>query len=186
MANNPKKMADPTEAALSAIQEALNSQDQNDLTANHQDGMSDPFSGEPNESEQTANVAAADSSLIGSGDLADLAARAANDDQQSIGQVLQSLQRRPARVGQWVRQRCRRGRPLRSAAGGLRTYARGLSACAAAGKRPRVRQRWPAGQRERLEYHRGRHRPQHRRDQRVRPRESVSFANPGLVPPGRM
>ena len=102
MANNPKKMADPTEAALSAIQEALNSQDQNNLTANHQDGMSDPFSGEPNESEQTANVAAADSSLIGSGDLADLAARAANDDQQSIGQVLQSLQRRPARASYLV------------------------------------------------------------------------------------
>ena len=117
MANNPKKMADPTEAALSAIQEALNSQDQNNLTANHQDGMSDPFSGDPNESEQTASGGAADSSLIGSGDLADLAARAANDDQQYIGQVLQSLQRRPARASA---RGCSRQRPRPS----IRSYSR--------------------------------------------------------------
>ena len=102
MANNPKKMADPTEAALSAIQEALNSQDQNNLTANHPDGMSDLFSEEANAAEQTIGGNAADSSLIGSRDLADLAARAANDDQQSIGQVLQSLQRRPARASYLV------------------------------------------------------------------------------------
>ncbi|MFY9837085.1 MAG: hypothetical protein WAK55_11560 [Xanthobacteraceae bacterium] len=99
MANNPKKMADPTEAALSAIQEALNGQDQNNLTANHPDGISGLFSGDPDE---LTGSDAADSSLIGSGDLADLAARAANDDQQSIGQVLQSLQRRPARASYLV------------------------------------------------------------------------------------
>jgi archaellum component FlaC len=103
MANHPKKMADPTEAALSAIQEALNNQDQNNPTANHPDEMSDFFSGgDPSEPEQTAGADAADSSPIGSGDLADLAARAANDDQQSIGQVLQSLQRRPARASYLV------------------------------------------------------------------------------------
>ncbi len=98
MANNPKKKADPTEAALSAIQEALNSRDQNNLTANHPEEMSDFFSGDPNEAEQTAGSDAADGSPTGSDDLADLAARAANDDQQSIGHVLQSLQRRPARA----------------------------------------------------------------------------------------
>lgn len=35
-------------------------------------------------------------------ELPDLAARAANDDQQSIGQILQALQRRPARSSYFV------------------------------------------------------------------------------------
>jgi hypothetical protein len=102
MVNNPKKIADPTEAALSAIQEALNSQDQNNLAANRPDDMSDLFSGDGHEHEQIAGGDASDHDLTGSRDLADLAARAANDDQQSIGQVLQSLQRRPARASYLV------------------------------------------------------------------------------------
>jgi hypothetical protein len=37
MANYPKKMTDPTEAALSAIQEALNIRDEDDRADPHQD-----------------------------------------------------------------------------------------------------------------------------------------------------
>jgi hypothetical protein len=97
MANHPKKMADPTEAALSAIQEALNIHDEDEQPvrpAESADLFSPP-------AEQAAAAAAttelSDKEAIGARELPEVAARAANDDQQSIGQILHALQRRPAR-----------------------------------------------------------------------------------------
>ena len=45
MANYPKKMKDPTEAALSAIQEALNLQQEEEQAASQPEGMADLLSG---------------------------------------------------------------------------------------------------------------------------------------------
>src|SRR3954453_9577968 len=102
MANNPKKVKDPTEVALSAIQEALNISD---------------TSVEPNRSAVRSDAAAAEQPAPppyddGSFDFrptTDRPAfepveeqrqprRAANDDRETIGQLLQALQKgRPAR-----------------------------------------------------------------------------------------
>src|SRR5580704_458983 len=90
MANYPKKMTDPTEAALSAIQEALNVRD-DDEQATRPEGIADLFA--PSESRKGA--AAFDT--VGTRDLSEAGTRAANDDQQSIGDILHALQRRPAR-----------------------------------------------------------------------------------------
>ena len=96
MANNPKKIVDPTEAALSAIQEALKIRD--DEPANRHDGPVDLDS-------EAASWSPAPPPMPPAFDAADAVGgragdpqvfRAANDDQQSIGQVLQALQRRPA------------------------------------------------------------------------------------------
>src|ERR1700677_3989063 len=94
MANYPKKLKDPTEAALSAIQEALN------LQGEEQAG-SRP---EGDSSGSAANAAAApvESDLFDEPIGAPAAAAAANDDQQSIGQVLRVLQNRPARSSYFV------------------------------------------------------------------------------------
>ena len=105
MANYPKKMTDPTEAALSAIQEALNIGDE-DQQASPAAGMSSLLSGSA--AGRAPGAAAApsrepyDSDAVGTRDLAGPAARAANDDQQSIGQILHALQRRPARSSYFV------------------------------------------------------------------------------------
>src|SRR5271169_5457991 len=108
MANYPKKMMDPTEAALSAIQEALNIRDdEDDAEAQAQpqtrpegrpEGMSDLFAGDPRTRDaQAAYRESVDTGAIGTRDLAAQSGRVANDDQQSIGQVLQALQQRPSR-----------------------------------------------------------------------------------------
>ena len=126
MANYPKKMKDPTEAALSAIQEALNIRNEDEpaepnTQANVQvkaqseaaarpEGMSDLFTGDVRSRgqntqataqavfEEPLDTGASDTGAIGTRDLAaPQSNRVANDDQQSIGQVLQALQRRPAR-----------------------------------------------------------------------------------------
>ncbi len=126
MANYPKKMMDPTEAALSAIQEALNIREEEETahpesriepptrSEEKPDGMSDLFAAEPlslRQSSQAATPAAAqsaysdsaeDNDAIGTRDLATVSARVANDDKQSIGQVLHALQRRPARSSYFV------------------------------------------------------------------------------------
>src|SRR5579863_8508704 len=104
MANYPKKMKDPTEAALSAIQEALNLQQEEEQPASEPEGMADLQSGS---AEGRAPAAPASDDLfspdaVGSRDLAGPAARAANDDQQSIGQILHALQRRPARSSYFI------------------------------------------------------------------------------------
>ena len=123
MANYPKKMMDPTEAALSAIQEALNIRDddetaqpeaQEERRAQAEDspeGMADLFAGDARSRRQSAQTQAVpqpiydehdDTDAIGTRDLSALPGQAANDDQQSIGQVLRALQRRPARSSYFV------------------------------------------------------------------------------------
>ncbi len=108
MANYPKKMTDPTEAALSAIQEALNIRDDDDQAGGRPEGMADLLSGATDSRGQSAGTMAAradntlDSDAIGTRDLSGPAGRAANDDQQSIGQILHALQRRPARSSYFV------------------------------------------------------------------------------------
>src|SRR5579872_674165 len=102
MANNPKKIVDPTEAALSAIQEALKVRDDEAETDPH-GGLAAP--------EVRADEPYHDASAAGPGffDQDDIGAPAgdqrgfpANDDQQSIGQVLQALQNRPSRTSYFV------------------------------------------------------------------------------------
>jgi apolipoprotein A1/A4/E domain-containing protein len=104
MANNPKKMTDPTEAALSAIQEALNLQ-QGEEQASRPEGTADLLSESTDGRAQSATSTDAeflDSDAIGTRDLSGPGTRAANDDQQSIGQILYALQRRPARSSYFV------------------------------------------------------------------------------------
>jgi len=140
MANNPKRLQDPTEAAMSAIQEALNLRDDPpapaprasasegvDLSAALSDPFAPPLS--PGQSAErparrrpTRSAPPIDEDLflqdtVGReparesfrepmgraptpADLEDVkpAQRAANDDRQSVGQILQSMQRRPSRA----------------------------------------------------------------------------------------
>ena len=88
MANNPKKTKDPTEVALSAIQDALDMRE-GDRPADRRDAVRpppeddlfmDPAGGAPDRGDQPPPR------------------RAANDDRANIGQILQTLQRRPART----------------------------------------------------------------------------------------
>jgi hypothetical protein len=106
MANYPKKTIDPTEAALSAIQEALNLQDEGVETA-RPESMSGLLSGAADGrpsgmASPGADQGTYDSDAIGTRDLASPPTRAANDDQESIGQILQALQSRPARSSYFV------------------------------------------------------------------------------------
>src|SRR5580704_13797775 len=107
MANYPKKLMDPTEAALSAIQEALNVRDDDERQP-----------APPLEESQIPLAASADAiphtepempAFDEAIDLDDIDTRdhraaepqpfrAANDDQQSIGRILRALQDRPART----------------------------------------------------------------------------------------
>ena len=102
MANNPKKVKDPTEVALSAIQEALNISDvpidssrnsiRSDVTptnsSSSQDYNPSAFDTRPSADRQTFES------------VEDMrpTRRAANDDRETIGQILQAIQKgRPAR-----------------------------------------------------------------------------------------
>src|SRR5262249_15856009 len=100
----PKKMTDPTEAALSAIQEALNVQDDEDKAPGRPEGMSDLFEdteqGRPQAPQTRRERVSADA--VGTRDLAAQPPPAANADPQSIGRVLQALQRRPASASYFV------------------------------------------------------------------------------------
>ena len=104
MAIYSKKGKDPTEVALSAIQDALNIRD-SDLKPAPGAGpaAAAPALDAPSESRRRAQRGAAremplELPAIGPGrDDRDMV-QAANDDQESIGQILQSLQRRPART----------------------------------------------------------------------------------------
>ena len=104
MANTPKKVKDPTEVALSAIQEALNINE----------AGSDSSNGAPRvDVAATPSVVAAPSSFnepsfethpstdtpaFESSDDIRQSRRAANDDRETIGQILQAIQKgRPAR-----------------------------------------------------------------------------------------
>src|SRR5580698_2878528 len=100
MANTTKKAADPTEAALSAIQEALKVRDDDAGPAKRGETVS-ATGGDAGRWDKSAPSPLGKSAL----DAEEIAARSsnpsafpANDDQQSIGQVLQLLQQRPART----------------------------------------------------------------------------------------
>ena len=83
MANIPQKSTDPTEAALSAIQEALKS---------NESGRPSP-PGETTPAGTGAPLALPDDLFESEPQL-----RPANDDRAAIGQILQTLRRRPART----------------------------------------------------------------------------------------
>ncbi len=102
MANNPKKVKDPTEVALSAIQEALNI---SDVAAENSRGSARgdvaPGNGvsPPNYNEGVFDTRpSADRPMFEPIEEPRPARRAANDDRETIGQILQAIQKgRPAR-----------------------------------------------------------------------------------------
>src|ERR1700742_3964640 len=111
MANNPKKVKDPTEVALSAIQEALNigdtSSNDSDRDSVHNDSMrSDasaavsppPVYNEPSFDTRDSRPSTSERPIFEPIEEPRQTRRAANDDRETIGQVLQALQKgRPAR-----------------------------------------------------------------------------------------
>src|SRR5215470_2034077 len=106
MANIPRKMKDPTEAALSAIQDALNLRDAPAQTPGQPAASPEPAASDLDFGRRTGRTPAMDEdlfrddrdqlSLPGVGSEAQR--RAANDDRQSVGQILQALQQRPSRL----------------------------------------------------------------------------------------
>src|ERR1700676_4273165 len=105
MANNPKKVKDPTEVALSAIQEALNISDasapDNERSSVHRDvTVTPPDSPLAAAYEESAFEPhpSADRPIFEPIEEPRLARRAANDDRETIGQILQAIQKgHPAR-----------------------------------------------------------------------------------------
>jgi hypothetical protein len=105
MANNPKKIQDPAESALSAIQEALGTsapQSRPAATA-YEPAAYEPAAYEPVAPQVDHRVHTSERDLFESP--ARTAAvddqpprRAANDDRQSIGMILQTLQRHPPKT----------------------------------------------------------------------------------------
>src|SRR5919109_301077 len=106
MANQPRKMKDPTEAALSAIQDALNMRE----AEPGRPAAAKP-TGTADQGRRIAALAVDDelfSDGIGPGERTQEASgrmpeqavprRPANDDRQAIGEILQTIQRRPART----------------------------------------------------------------------------------------
>jgi len=104
MANTPKKIKDPTEAALSAIQEALTARD-----AAVESEAASPAAAQATPAEEpvseppwrTVPSATREEELrppeeeLRAPEEQSLLRRAANDDRESIGQILRTLQRRP-------------------------------------------------------------------------------------------
>src|SRR5580698_9462519 len=110
MANYPKKLMDPTEAALSAIQEARNVRDDEERQAAPPD---DSEISPPRAEDAMARTEPAMPAFDEAIDLDDIDTRghraaepqpfhAANDDQQSIGRILRALQDRPAKTSYFV------------------------------------------------------------------------------------
>src|SRR5579871_3472301 len=104
MANTPKKVKDPTEVALSAIQEALNISDganadnaRSSARADAAPTVNPPISSFEEPSFETRQVG--DRPTFNAVEEAPrVARRAANDDRETIGQILQAIQKgRPAR-----------------------------------------------------------------------------------------
>jgi len=93
MADTPKKIKDPTEAALSAIQDALSARDA--ATAPPSPPVT-PSEEAPSEWRTAGSVTPGEE--IRQPEEHSLPRRAANDDRESIGQILRTLQRRPART----------------------------------------------------------------------------------------
>ena len=104
MANYPK-MNDPTEAALSAIQEALNVHEEDQQPASPPAATADLFTAaaeSPLQIPDGSVIKTQSGTATSPADVVDAAGHAANDDQQSIGQILHALQRRPARTSYFV------------------------------------------------------------------------------------
>src|SRR5213075_1711128 len=103
MANNPKKAKDPTEVALSAIQEALNISDttvDTNRNAPNEDAASQmmPPPAPSFDAPYEPRASVADRPVFDPIEEPRATRRAANDDRETIGQLLQSLQKgRPAR-----------------------------------------------------------------------------------------
>src|SRR3984893_5225548 len=102
MANNPKKVKDPTEVALSAIQEALNiSETSGDTNRNPaRDEVAPPIPQvTPSYGESAFDTrSSSDRQMFDTIEEPRPARRAANDDRETIGQILQAIQKgRPAR-----------------------------------------------------------------------------------------
>jgi hypothetical protein len=105
MANNPKKVKDPTEVALSAIQEALNISDVPAADDNRSSVRSDAGPANSVSTTSTYNEPAFDTRPSTDRPIFEpieeprpTSRRAANDDRETIGQILQAIQKgRPAR-----------------------------------------------------------------------------------------
>src|SRR5262252_2207816 len=93
MANTPKKIKDPTEAALSAIQDALSARD---AAAEAQAGISPTPAVSAAEDLQWSGISSAPAADEQQREEQAFSRRAANDDRESIGNILRALQRRPA------------------------------------------------------------------------------------------
>src|SRR5580692_8428230 len=114
MANYPKKLMDPTEAALSAIQEALNVRDDEERQpAPPPEESQIPLAASADAVPHTEHTEPAMPAFDEAIDLNDIDTRdhrtaepqpfrAANDDQQSIGRILRALQDRPAKTSYFV------------------------------------------------------------------------------------
>src|SRR5436305_779085 len=106
MANTPRKMKDPTEAALSAIQDALNLRDPPSTPQRSSETPADPNLTDDHVDfgARSGRQPAMDEDLFRDDDqlslpgVEDRSRRAANDDRQSVGQILQALQQRPSRA----------------------------------------------------------------------------------------
>src|SRR5258708_17525804 len=105
MANNPKKVKDPTEVALSAIQEALNisdapEADHDEVSVHHDAVPSAPPSHDGAFDVHVANDRQdrQDRQTFEPVEEPRFTRRPANDDRETIGQILQAIQKgRPAR-----------------------------------------------------------------------------------------
>src|SRR5258708_18763549 len=104
MANTPKKIKDPTEAALSAIQEALTARDAavESEAASPPSAQTTPAEEPVSEppwrtvrSEAPVEELRPPEQELRAPEEPSLLRRAANDDRESIGQILRTLQRRP-------------------------------------------------------------------------------------------
>ena len=95
MTNTPKKIMDPTEAALSAIQDALSARD---AAAEPQTPVPPATPPEEPASEWRTIRSTTLDADVPPPEEQSLPRRAANDDRESIGQILRTLQRRPART----------------------------------------------------------------------------------------
>src|SRR5712692_4047674 len=111
MANTPKKMQDPTEAALSAIQDALNLRETEPAPAAGRTAAPPLEPEPPRENRRRQRAPAVDEDLFFESppipanepgiEGPQAPRRAANDDRRSVGQILQALQRRPS-LGPYV------------------------------------------------------------------------------------
>ena len=100
MANNPKKVKDPTEVALSAIQEALNITDDHEPPGSVHGDIPPVIATSTSDFETSTfdTRPSADRAIFEPIEEPRQTRRAANDDRETIGQILQAIQKgRPAR-----------------------------------------------------------------------------------------